>query len=397
MNSNVNYSQKLLEILIRYVKSNKSLATMLATVSLVGTLAGPITAVAADLPRTEIESMQDKDIKAATASEITVIVDGKKVNFDQQPKIINSRTMVPLRGIFEALGATIDYDGETRKVTAVFPNGTIFEHFIGSKLAIKNGEVIATDQESVIEGGRTMVTVDLIKKGADKDAAWDGKTRTVTISDPVEKKYMNFTMDQQELERCTNITQGQGYSVGISHNIPNRKHIIYSDDEYCYYLYYYADTFEITLKDGRKKLLKDALLDGDTSIEIAKANGVPFVEKFLGHKYYGNGFVIVENGKIHWDNNVMFYEDNNLIVYSDRALEDYDIYFMPPGFDPEEKLKESIRTEYEKYDTTDILVGSCERVNLKDAVANGRIKGEQIIQAEVPTTYGTKTPVKRVS
>ncbi len=41
---------------------------------------------------------------------IRVFVDGQPVNFDVPPSVIQGRVLVPLRGIFERLGATVDYD-----------------------------------------------------------------------------------------------------------------------------------------------------------------------------------------------------------------------------------------------------------------------------------------------
>ena len=49
---------------------------------------------------------------------IKVTVDGEELTFDQNPVIINDRTMVPMRAIFEKLGASVSWDGETKTVTA---------------------------------------------------------------------------------------------------------------------------------------------------------------------------------------------------------------------------------------------------------------------------------------
>lgn len=48
-----------------------------------------------------------------TASEeITVCLNGTPLEFDVPPQLINDRTMVPMRKIFEALGAAVDWNGE---------------------------------------------------------------------------------------------------------------------------------------------------------------------------------------------------------------------------------------------------------------------------------------------
>lgn len=57
-------------------------------------------------------------ISVSAENPVTVTVDGQTINFDVQPRLIGGRTMVPLRAIFEALGATVKWDEETQTVTA---------------------------------------------------------------------------------------------------------------------------------------------------------------------------------------------------------------------------------------------------------------------------------------
>ncbi len=49
---------------------------------------------------------------------LTVILDGKRLFFDVEPSIQDGRTLVPLRGIFEALGANIVWDDRTKTIIA---------------------------------------------------------------------------------------------------------------------------------------------------------------------------------------------------------------------------------------------------------------------------------------
>ena len=60
--------------------------------------------------------------EAKAEEPITVVLDGQTLEFDVQPTIIDGRTMVPMRVIFEALGATVEWNGETRTVTIVSPD-----------------------------------------------------------------------------------------------------------------------------------------------------------------------------------------------------------------------------------------------------------------------------------
>ena len=49
---------------------------------------------------------------------ITVVLDGEILVFDQEPIIQKDRVLVPMRVIFEALGATVDWNAQTKTVTA---------------------------------------------------------------------------------------------------------------------------------------------------------------------------------------------------------------------------------------------------------------------------------------
>ena len=48
---------------------------------------------------------------------IKVVIDGANQTYDVMPVIVNDRTLVPMRGIFEALGAEINWDDATKTVT----------------------------------------------------------------------------------------------------------------------------------------------------------------------------------------------------------------------------------------------------------------------------------------
>ena len=77
------------------MKINKLVASLLA----VSLLAFPVVQVSAD-------------------ENISLTVNGKSIETQVPPTIIDGRTMVPVRAIFEAVGANIDFDAETKTITA---------------------------------------------------------------------------------------------------------------------------------------------------------------------------------------------------------------------------------------------------------------------------------------
>lgn len=103
-----------------------------------------------------------------------------------EPTIINNRTMVPMRKIFEVLGCTIDWNGETRTVTAVKDDTIIVLQINNDKATLKTGdveEVITLDSVPVILNNRTMVPVRFIAESLNKQVGWDKDSRTVIIVD----------------------------------------------------------------------------------------------------------------------------------------------------------------------------------------------------------------------
>ena len=64
-------------------------------------------------------------IPAMADNGIHVTINGEAIPFDVPPQMVNDRTMVPLRAIFEALGASVDWNPETSTVTSTKDSSTI--------------------------------------------------------------------------------------------------------------------------------------------------------------------------------------------------------------------------------------------------------------------------------
>ena len=105
---------------------------------------------------------------------------GNEIKFDQQPVIENGRTLVPLRAIFEALGADVDWDDATRTVTSVKGNTTVELAIDSTEMKI-NGAVKVIDVPAQIVNSLTLVPVRAISESFDCLVDWDGNTRTVVI------------------------------------------------------------------------------------------------------------------------------------------------------------------------------------------------------------------------
>ncbi len=114
---------------------------------------------------------------------IRVYVDGRPVNFDVPPQMIQGRVLVPLRGVFEQLGATVDYDARTQHIVAVRQSQTV-ELTIGSRQAHVNTVPKLLDVPAFTINGRTMVPLRFVSEALGAAVQWIDASRTILIASP---------------------------------------------------------------------------------------------------------------------------------------------------------------------------------------------------------------------
>ena len=105
----------------------------------------------------------------AVDEEITVELDGETIDFDVDPQIIDDRTMVPLRKIFEEIGALVKWDEETQTVSARKSSKTITLTINSADLQIDKGdtdengnpvtETVTLEVPAQIVSDRTLVPI----------------------------------------------------------------------------------------------------------------------------------------------------------------------------------------------------------------------------------------------
>ncbi|MGE5701903.1 MAG: stalk domain-containing protein [Clostridia bacterium] len=119
---------------------------------------------------------------AADSTAVKVILNGKPLSFPVPPVIKNGTTLVPLREIFEALGASVTWNAETRTVSASKANTTI-RLVIGSKTATKGKQNIALSQPAQIMNGKTFVPLRFVSEALGAQVKFDAATKTITITE----------------------------------------------------------------------------------------------------------------------------------------------------------------------------------------------------------------------
>lgn len=103
------------------------------------------------------------------------------------PIVENNRTLVPIRAIIESMGGNVEWDGETN--TAVLKLGNdVISLVIGSDTAFFNEEENTLDVAPKIINNRTMLPIRFIAEEFNFNVDWDGNTQTITISKDIETK-----------------------------------------------------------------------------------------------------------------------------------------------------------------------------------------------------------------
>ncbi|MFJ5623504.1 stalk domain-containing protein [Peribacillus loiseleuriae] len=117
----------------------------------------------------------------ASAATITVFVNGAKQIYDQPPVTQNGRILVPIRGISERLGATVDWDLRAQTITIKNPGTTIFLK-IGSKTPIVNGTKTQIDVPAQLINGRTMVPLRFVAEALKAGVAFDSQSKLISVT-----------------------------------------------------------------------------------------------------------------------------------------------------------------------------------------------------------------------
>jgi len=115
---------------------------------------------------------------AAAADNVTVVVDGQTMTFDQPPIVRAGRVFVPLRGVFERLGASVVYANGQINATG---RGRTVSLTIGSTQATIDGQPATLDVAPFLVGDRTLVPLRFIAQALGATVNWDDSTSTVTI------------------------------------------------------------------------------------------------------------------------------------------------------------------------------------------------------------------------
>lgn len=147
----------------------------------------------------------------AATDEIKVKLDGTYIEFDTKPCLIGGRTMVPLRAIFEALGATVSWDESTQTVTS-------YNEAYLVKCAINKNEMYVNNEEKIMDiapmivDGRTLVPARFVAEAFACEVDWDANSRTVNIT----SSEIDYSQMEKGTENGEEVSQKTDGNVTVS-------------------------------------------------------------------------------------------------------------------------------------------------------------------------------------
>ena len=129
-----------------------------------------------------------------------LLVNGETIKTPLEPIIFNSRALVPVREVFEAMGAKVNYIDKNKEVDIIYKDeyirltiGSVYAYVNSEKVAIPDGVkpmIIAKAGGD----GKTMIPVRFVSETLGFNVGFDGVAKTISITDPKAKiKPVNIT------------------------------------------------------------------------------------------------------------------------------------------------------------------------------------------------------------
>ena len=122
----------------------------------------------------------EEDPYVVDGKQIAVYVNGTELTLDVPPMLENDRTLVPMRAIFEVLGAEVSWYPEDRTIVAVRGDTTVFMQVDDWYMSV-NDEWIRLDAPPRIVNDRTLIPLRAVAEALGAQVGWDEATQTVTV------------------------------------------------------------------------------------------------------------------------------------------------------------------------------------------------------------------------
>lgn len=150
-----------------------------------------------------------------SASAVNLYIDTAKIETDVPPAVVNGRTLVPVRAIFESLGATVTWDQETKTATGTRDDVTVIIT-INDTTAYVNGEAKTLDVPAQLINNRTMVPARFISEAMGCDVTWDQATQTAAVANETKGQKIYVTKTGKRYHYDSSCNDGTYYEASLA-------------------------------------------------------------------------------------------------------------------------------------------------------------------------------------
>ena len=123
-----------------------------------------------------------REIITADMQRIEILLDGYKLSLDVPPEVRSQRTMVPIRAVAEALGATVEWVQDTQQIIMTRAGVTV-TMTLDSTTASVDDRTVEMDVAPCATDGRTLIPARYVAEFFGQKVNWDGARWQVLITE----------------------------------------------------------------------------------------------------------------------------------------------------------------------------------------------------------------------
>ena len=128
----------------------------------------------------EVLVMDEKPLREVFPDDYDIEYRGELLTFDVPPAIIDGEVLLPLRKVFQSMGAKVDWDDEKRTATVTKGNVELVLE-AGSSTLLRNGDEVELDIPPQIVNNRLLVPLQALSYGFGARANWDERKNSVWV------------------------------------------------------------------------------------------------------------------------------------------------------------------------------------------------------------------------
>lgn len=170
---------------------------------------------------------------SVTIGDTEINIDGEKVAIDDNGTsayVENGRTMMPVRGIAEVIGAEVDYDEQTQTVMLESEDKSITLEIGKSEMKV-NDETVSLLTAPEIKNDRTMLPVRDVAEALDCEVTWNQETETAVFTKPLQTKRVIAFSEEADTYNAISSFSGKGMTVMQFETIEDAQKAIQANEQ----------------------------------------------------------------------------------------------------------------------------------------------------------------------